>query len=177
MCNDYGFDTRGLDPLLPPDAQSYDLAKVSCWWASREGDGGASAVNVVPTKVLQLCSAHEASFKHRWVIYLCTPDWCNLLLVCRSRFIIIIIIYFENVYFFHAMLGLDVCPYEVPPHIPENCPLRPQTNHFHVIIHTFSPSLPIPLFTSHPCHLHLSTGRHPIIHAPTLQMPKLVLQW
>jgi NADH dehydrogenase (ubiquinone) 1 alpha subcomplex subunit 10 len=26
-CNDYSFDTRGLDPLLPPEAQSYDLAK------------------------------------------------------------------------------------------------------------------------------------------------------
>ena len=33
--------------------------------------------------------------------------------------IIIIIIYFENVHFLHATLGLDVCPYEVPPHIPE----------------------------------------------------------
>ena len=30
-----------------------------------------------------------------------------------------IIIYFENVHFFHAMLGLDICPYEVPPHIPQ----------------------------------------------------------
>ena len=37
---------------------------------------------------------------------------------------------------------------------------------------TFSPSLPIPPPTSLPCHLHLSTGRHPIIHTPTLQMPK-----
>ena len=36
----------------------------------------------------------------------------------------------------------------------------------------FFPSLPIPLLTSHPCHLHLSTSQHPIIHTPTLQMPK-----
>ena len=43
---------------------------------------------------------------------------------------------------------------------------------FHVIIHTFSSSLPIPPPTSNPCHLHISTGRHPIIHFPTLQMPK-----
>ena len=48
-----------------------------------------------------------------------------------------------------------------------------QTEPFHVIIHTFSTSLPIiPTPTSHPCHLHLSSGRHPIIHTPTLQMPK-----
>ena len=33
-------------------------------------------------------------------------------------FIVVIIIYFEKVHFFHAKLGLDVCPYEVPPHIP-----------------------------------------------------------
>ena len=39
-------------------------------------------------------------------------------------FVIIIIIYFENVHFFHATLGFDVCPYEVPPHIPEYRPFR-----------------------------------------------------
>ena len=40
-------------------------------------------------------------------------------------------------------------------------------------IHSFQ-SLPIlpPTSPSHLCHLHLSTGRHPIIHTPTLQMPK-----
>ena len=31
---------------------------------------------------------------------------------------------FENVPFFHATLGLDFCPYEVPPHIPEYRPFR-----------------------------------------------------
>ena len=36
-------------------------------------------------------------------------------------------IYFENVHFFHAKLGLDVYPYDVPSHILENCPLRLQT--------------------------------------------------
>ena len=57
-------------------------------------------------------------------------------------------------HFFHAKLELDVCPYEIPPYIPENCPLGLQTKHFHVIIHTFFPSLPIPPLTSHPHHLH-----------------------
>ena len=28
---------------------------------------------------------------------------------------------FENNHFFHTMLGLDICPYEVPLHIPEYC--------------------------------------------------------
>ena len=28
--------------------------------------------------------------------------------------ILIIIIYFKDVHFFHATIGLDVCPYEVP---------------------------------------------------------------
>ena len=32
-----------------------------------------------------------------------------------------------------------------------NCPFRVQTKHFHVIIHTFSPSLPIPPPKPHPC--------------------------
>ena len=31
--------------------------------------------------------------------------------------------------------------------------------HFHVLIHTFFPSLPIPPLSSHPCHLNRSTGR------------------
>ena len=43
-------------------------------------------------------------------------------------------LYFENVHFFHAVLGSDVCPYEVPPHIPEYCPFRLQTKQFLVII-------------------------------------------
>ena len=34
---------------------------------------------------------------------------------------------FENVHFFHAKLGLDVRPYEVPPHIHEYRPFRMQT--------------------------------------------------
>ena len=63
-------------------------------------------------------------------------------------------------------LGLDVCPYEVPPHIPEYRPFRMWTKHFRVIIHTFFLSFP-PL-TSHPCHLHLSTGRNQVIPTPSL---------
>ena len=37
------------------------------------------------------------------------------------------------------------------------------------ILHTFSLSLPIPLLTSRPCHLQISTGRHPINHTPDAQ--------
>ena len=55
-------------------------------------------------------------------------------------FIIIIIIYFENIHFLHATPGLDVCPYEVPPLIPEYCPFRMQTKHFHLIIRLLSKS-------------------------------------
>ena len=80
----------------------------------------------------------------------------------------LIIVFFENVYFFLAKLGLDVCPYEAPPYSP----FRLQTMHVHVILHRFSSSLPIPLPTSHPYHLHISTGWHPIVHTPTPQMPK-----
>ena len=39
----------------------------------------------------------------------------------KSGSVIIIIIYFENVHLFQAKQRLGVCPYEVPPHIPEHC--------------------------------------------------------
>ena len=74
---------------------------------------------------------------------------------------IIITIYFENVHFFYDKLGLGCLPQMKSlhsPHIPEYCPSRLQTKQFHVILHTFCPSLPAP--TLHPCHLHISTGRH-----------------
>ena len=58
------------------------------------------------------------------------------------------------------------------PHNPEHHPLRVQTQLLHIILHTFSPSLPAPSRTSHPCHLHIPTGRHPIISILTLHMPK-----
>ena len=62
--------------------------------------------------------------------------------------------------------------YEVSPHIPEHHPFRVQTQLLHIIPHTFSPSLPAPTRTSHPCHHHISTGRHPVISTLTLHMPK-----
>ena len=62
--------------------------------------------------------------------------------------------------------------YEVSPHIPKHYPFRVQTQLIHIILHTFSPSLPIPACTSHPCHHHISTDRHPIISTLTFQMPK-----
>ena len=57
------------------------------------------------------------------------------------------------------------------PHIPEHCPFRVQTQLIHIILYTFSPSLPTPTCTSHPCH-HISTGQHQIISTLRFQMPK-----
>ena len=48
------------------------------------------------------------------------------------------------------------------PNIPEHHPFRVQTQLIHIILHTFSPGLPAPTHTSHPCHHHISTGQHPI---------------
>ena len=48
----------------------------------------------------------------------------------------------------------------------------------HSLCHSMSlsthslPKSPIPPPTSHPCHLHISTGWHQIIHTPMFQMPK-----
>ena len=61
---------------------------------------------------------------------------------------------------------------EAPPHIPEHCSFREQTKCLHIILHTFIPSLPAPTYSSHPCHHHISTGRHPIIPTLTFHMPK-----
>ena len=72
---------------------------------------------------------------HDLLIILCSDSY-----KCGRYFVkTIIIIYFENVHFFHAVLGLDICPYEVPLHIPEYCSFTLQTKQFHVIIHTFFP--------------------------------------
>ena len=48
------------------------------------------------------------------------------------------------VHIFHATLGLDVSPYEVPPHIPEHRPPWMQTEHPHILMHTLQvfPSAP-----------------------------------
>ena len=45
----------------------------------------------------------------------------------------------------------------------EHWPFRVQTKRLHIIFHTFIPSLPPSTRTSHSCHQHISTGRHPII--------------
>ena len=60
--------------------------------------------------------------------------------------------------------------YEVSPHIPEHHPFRVQTQLIHIILHTFSPSLPAPTRTSHPCHHHISTSWHPIISTLTFHI-------
>ena len=62
--------------------------------------------------------------------------------------------------------------YEATPHVPEHCPFRMQTKLICIICYTFSPSLPAPTRTSHPCHHHISTGRHPIISTFMFHMPK-----
>ena len=56
--------------------------------------------------------------------------------------------------------------------IPEHCPFRMQTKRLHIILHTFIPSLPPSTRTPHPCHHHISTGRHSIILTLTFLMPK-----
>ena len=61
---------------------------------------------------------------------------------------------------------------EAFPHIPEHCPFRVQTKRNHIILYTFSPSLPAPARSSHPRHHHIYTGRHPIISILTFHMPK-----
>ena len=44
-----------------------------------------------------------------------------------------------------------------------------------VFFYTFSPCLPTPAHTSHPCHHHISKSRHPIISVLTFHMPKPLL--
>ena len=80
---------------------------------------------------------------------------CFLLLsLC---FDITITIYFLNANLFHAMIELDVSPMnDVPPHNPEYCPFMLQPEQLHVIFHTISTSLPVPVHTSHPCHHHIT---------------------
>ena len=99
---------------------------------------------------------------------------------CECDWLSIIIIYFENVHFFSTKLGLDVRPYEVPPHIPEYRSFRLQTKHFrvfYVIPHTFTPSLPISPPTSHPCHLPIPTGRPTANFRSICKIQSLFEQW
>ena len=60
--------------------------------------------------------------------------------------------------------------YEASPHIPEQqYPFRVQTQLIYtILLHTFSPSLPAPTSTSHPCHHQISTGGHSIISTHTV---------
>ena len=86
------------------------------------------------------------------------------------------------------MLGLDVCLYEVPPHIPEYRPFRMLTKHFHVIVvHILSnssfsspyisPLLPPPIYRTDiqsstllrsrcPHHLKAFEGEYTTTHVP-----------
>ena len=60
--------------------------------------------------------------------------------------------------FFHAQLGLDVFPYLFSPirglfTYPWTLPIQGANQaHICIIFYTFSPSLPAPAYTSHPCH-------------------------
>ena len=74
---------------------------------------------------------------------------------------------------FHAQLGLDVPPEMKPLHVSLNSPFRMHTKHLHILLHTFIPSLPFSTRTSHPCHHHISIGRHPIIPTLMFHMPKI----
>ena len=64
--------------------------------------------------------------------------------------------------------------YEASPHIPEHRPFLVQTKLVRVFFYTFFPCLPTPAHTSHPCHHHISTGRHPssLFLRSTIHMPK-----
>ena len=72
-----------------------------------------------------------------------------------------------------AYLGLDL-PSEMKPfHVSLNTAhsgCKPRG--LHIILHTFIPSLPPANHTSHPCHHHISIGRHPIILTLRFHMPK-----
>ena len=88
-----------------------------------------------------------------------------------NRAFIIIIIYFENVHFFHAMLELVVCPYEIPPNFPE---YRIQDvnqvlpcHHSHTLSKSSHSSPYISPLPPPPFYRPI-----PIIHTPMLQMPK-----
>ena len=87
---------------------------------------------------------------------------------------LIIIIYFSNVHFFHAQLGLDVLPDMRPVHISLHIAhSKLQIKLIYIILHT------IPIFHilySHlsPCHHHISKAPNqwPIISTLTFHMPK-----
>ena len=92
--------------------------------------------------------------------YVYIPIWTIL---SQSYNVIIIIIYFENVFHAHLTCQWRLPHIKVPPHIPENCPFGLQIKQFHVLTCTFSPvwSLPAPTFFPH--HLHISAN-YPILH-------------
>ena len=83
---------------------------------------------------------------------------------------IIIIIYFEIVNFFHAQLGLDIYP-EMKDIIPEDCPIRLQTEQFHILIHILPPSLPATAHTFLSSNLHISIGWHLFLPSPHSYVP------
>ena len=87
--------------------------------------------------------------------------------------IIIIIIYFENVHFFHAKQGSDIFPYEVPPHIPEYLLPTQVANqalpwHPSHILSKFSYSSPY-ISPLPPPHFYRSIPNHPHSYAPDAQ--------
>ena len=78
-------------------------------------------------------------------------------------------------YFFHVQLELDVYPDMRPLLTSLNTAhsgCKPSSSMSSVIFYTFSPCLSAPAYTSHPCHHHISTGRHPIISTHTFHMLK-----
>ena len=78
--------------------------------------------------------------------------WKNLWL--KSKIILIIIIYSENVPFFHAKLGLYVSPISSPSTYLWTEPILAATQtQFHVLLYALSLRLPAPAHTFHPRHL------------------------
>ena len=68
-------------------------------------------------------------------------------------------------------------PYEVPPHIPENCRFRWQTKQFRVIIHSKIVFTPCPkVFQLLPLHLTPATSPFRQVDSLTPNHPTLMLQ-
>ena len=83
-------------------------------------------------------------------------------IVLKKSFIIII--YFENVHFFHTTLSIDVCQYEVPPSLnTAHSECKPSTFMSSFTLSKSSFPHILSSQSSRPYHLHLSIGRYPII--------------
>ena len=75
--------------------------------------------------------------------------------------------------------GLNISPYQVPPHIPEYCPFLLQPKQFHVIHYALSTSLPFPAhtFPPPPPYICKTTPNHPHSYAQDVQTISIYQGW